>query len=167
MKEALKVLAPSSFSLPASDASSMSLRGQKGQGHIIALNTVHSPRREIVSVDLSPDATSPSLLKHLKSDLVQIAQDGRTGYAIAENLAGAGFAPVTGLFAASAGARAFQTNEGDFVLKNEGIKMTLSKGRIISLFDTKVGRELIPVGTTAGLQMFEDRYVRLASEGSE
>lgn len=123
----------------------------------MALNTVHSRRREVVPIDLTPDAGgTPALIKYMKEDLVQLSRDGKTGYVVTEN-PGAGFASVTGLFAATAGARAFETKTGDFVLKNANIQMTISDGRIVSLFDVKLERELIPTGQTAGLQMFTDK----------
>lgn len=153
--EAFKVLVPKSIPLPADESS---LRGQRLQkGRIVALNTVHARRREVVPVDLSTDAcSSPSLIRYMKEDLVQLSRDGRTGYVVAEN-PGAGFAPVTGLFAATAGAQAFQTKSGDFVLKNSNIKLTISGGRIVSLYDVLLERELVPKGQSGGLVLFTDR----------
>jgi alpha-mannosidase len=155
--EAFKVLDPKIIPLPAGETS---LRGQIVQkGRLVALNTVHARRREVVPVDMSPDAAvNPLLSRFMKEEAVQVSRDGRTGYVVAEN-PGAGFSPVAGLFAATAGAEAFQTIDGDFVLRNALIQLTISKGRIVSLYDVKLGRELVPAARTGGLVIFTDRLV--------
>jgi len=155
--EALKVLAPKIIPLPAGKAA---LRGQKVQkGRLVTLNTVHARRREVVPVDMSPDAVvNPFLSRYMKEEAVQVSRDGRTGYVVAEN-PGAGFSPVAGLFAATVGAEAFETIDGDFVLRNALIKLTISRGRIVSLYDVKLERELVPTAQTGGLVIFTDRLV--------
>ncbi|KDQ27960.1 glycoside hydrolase family 38 protein [Pleurotus ostreatus PC15] len=62
-------------------------------------------------------------------------------------------------FNRSKGVRAHvYTNGSDhFVLRNAFIQLTISKGRITSLLDLKLGRELITEGQTGGLVIFEDR----------
>lgn len=157
--EALRVLVPKSIPLPAGE---LALRGRKVlKGRLVTLNTVHARRREVVSVDMSIDAgINPLLATYMKEDLVQFSRDGRTGYVVAEN-PGAGFAPVAGLFAATAGAEALQTTNGEFILQNANIKLTISEGRIVSLYDVKLGREVIPTGETGGLVIFADRLALL------
>lgn len=50
------------------------------------------------------------------------------------------------------------TNGSDhFVLRNASVQLTISKGRISSLYDVNLGRELLPKGSTGGLVIFEDR----------
>jgi alpha-mannosidase len=50
------------------------------------------------------------------------------------------------------------TNGSDhFVLRNEAVQLTISEGRITSLLDVKLGRELISEGQTGGMVIFEDR----------
>lgn len=153
--EALGILVPKSIPLPAGGLVLHKQQVQKGR--LIALNTVHAHRREVVPVDINPNGSvDPLLARYMKKDLVQVSRDGRTGYVIAEN-AGAGFAPVAGLFATTAGAEALETSNGDFVLQNANIKLTISKGRIVSLYDIKLRRELIATGQTGGLVIFTDR----------
>jgi alpha-mannosidase len=105
-----------------------------------------------VSVDLSP----PGLARALQKDFVQVSQDGKTGYILADHT-GAGFAPVSGLFATSGGAQALKTSKNDFVLKNSNIEFKISGGRIVSLYDVKLDRELVPEGKTGGFVIFTDR----------
>ncbi|KAG8972660.1 Glycoside hydrolase, 38 vacuolar alpha mannosidase [Tulasnella sp. 425] len=50
---------------------------------------------------------------------------------------------------------ALQTDDGSFVLKNASVEFKISKGRVVSLVDRELGRELIPGGATGGLVMFE------------
>lgn len=156
IKEAFKVILPKSIPLPAEESSVKSQKLTKGR--VVTLNTVHAPRREVIPVDLSLDALggSSSLVRYIKEDLVQLSRDGKTGYVVAEN-SGVGFAPVTGLFASTASASAFKTSSGDYVLANENIKLTIAKGRIVSLYDVALDRELIAEGQTGGLAMFDDR----------
>ncbi|KAG5730711.1 Alpha-mannosidase, partial [Termitomyces sp. T112] len=45
----------------------------------------------------------------------------------------------------------------NFVLRNSSVQLTISKGRITSLLDVKLGRELISQGSTGGLVIFEDQ----------
>jgi alpha-mannosidase len=70
---------------------------------------------------------------------------------------GGSVAPVTGLFADSAGAHAFETKTGDFILKNSNIELKITNGRIVSLYDVQLERELIPENTTGGLVVFDDK----------
>jgi alpha-mannosidase len=153
--EALRVLVPKCIPLQAGE---LALRGQKVlKGRLVTLNTVHAHRREVVSVDMSLDAgINPLLARYMKEELVQISRDSRTGYVVAEN-PGAGFAPVAGLFAITTGAEALQITNRDFVLQNANIKLTISGGRIVSLYDVKLERELIPTSQSGGLVMFTDR----------
>jgi alpha-mannosidase len=148
--EALKVLSPSSVLLPLQDTS---IATQIGKGRIMALNTVHVPRREVVSVALNG---TPQFNRWLKDEMVQVSRDGSKGYVMVD-VAGGSVAPVTGMFAGTIGAQAFKTQSGDFILKNADIELKISDGRIVSLFDTTIQRELIPDGRTAGLVIFEDK----------
>jgi alpha-mannosidase len=152
--DALKVLVPK---LVHFSTGNLALRGAKIQkGRLVTLNTVHARRREVVSVDMGV-SIDPLLTKYMKEDLVQVSRDGRTGYVVAEN-PGAGYAPVTGLFAVTTGAEALQTTNGEYLLQNANIKLTISGGRIASLYDIKLRRELIPAGQTGGLMIFTDRF---------
>ena len=43
------------------------------------------------------------------------------------------------------------------MLRNASVQLTISKGRITSLLDVQLGRELLVEGETGGLIIFEDR----------
>lgn len=50
------------------------------------------------------------------------------------------------------------TNGSDhIILRSRSLQLTISQGRITSLYDVKLDRELIPEGSTGGLVIFEDR----------
>ncbi|KNZ71950.1 Alpha-mannosidase [Termitomyces sp. J132] len=51
----------------------------------------------------------------------------------------------------------FTNGTDNFVLRNSSVQLTISKGRITSLLDVKLGRELISQGSTGGLVIFEDQ----------
>ncbi|KAJ6452571.1 galactose mutarotase-like domain-containing protein [Mycena sanguinolenta] len=97
----------------------------------------------------------------LRTQVAQLAADGKTGYAFVKSEGGRrpvvlaappvteawGFSPVS-----------VYTNGGDhFVLRNASMQLTISRGRITSLLDVQLGRELIQEGATGGLVIFEDR----------
>ncbi|KAJ7203479.1 glycoside hydrolase family 38 protein [Mycena haematopus] len=123
---------------------------------LVAYNTTFFPRREVVQVPLPAAGNSA-----LRTQVAQLAADGRTGYAVVHCAGGGrpaaltappvteawGFSPVS-----------VYTNGADhFVLRNAGVQLTISRGRITSLLDVQLGRELIQEGTTGGLVIFEDR----------
>jgi alpha-mannosidase len=54
-------------------------------------------------------------------------------------------------------ASVFTNGTNHFVLRNASVQLTISEGRINSLIDVKLGRELIPKGSSGGLVIFEDR----------
>lgn len=54
--------------------------------------------------------------------------------------------------------RAVYSNGTDhFVLRNSNVQLTIDKGRITSLLDVRLDRELLVEGETGGLIIFEDR----------
>lgn len=124
------------------------------RGKIIALNTIHAPRREVVKVPLS---SRTSFARLLKEEVVQVSKDGQTGFVMVDDSMGAGFSPITGMYANSTGAHAFKSEDGSFVLKNANVEMKISGGRIVSLYDVTLERELIPKGKSGGLVIFDDR----------
>ncbi|CCM00538.1 uncharacterized protein FIBRA_02572 [Fibroporia radiculosa] len=116
-------------------------------GRLVAFNTTFFPRRDVVQIPLTGGAAS------LKSQVVQASKDGTIGYALMDCSSGANVSTTMGLFADSV----FTNGSDNFVLKNASIQLTISKGRITSLFDVELGRELIPQGQTGGLVIFDDR----------
>ncbi|KAF8155248.1 glycoside hydrolase family 38 protein [Mycena galopus ATCC 62051] len=122
---------------------------------LVAYNTTFFPRREVVQVPL------PAGNSALRTQVAQLAADGKTGYALVHSTGGGrpavlaappvteawGFSPVS-----------VYTNGADhFVLRNASVQLTISKGRITSLLDVQLDRELIQEGATGGLVIFEDR----------
>ncbi|KAJ7643881.1 glycoside hydrolase family 38 protein [Roridomyces roridus] len=123
---------------------------------VVAYNTTFFPRREVVRLPLAAGISSAA-----KAQVSQISADGKEGYAVVHCAGGAspaalsmtpiteawGFTPVS-----------VYTNGSDhFVLRNSTVQLTISKGRITSLLDVHLKRELIPSGETGGLVIFEDR----------
>ncbi|KZV87865.1 glycoside hydrolase family 38 protein [Exidia glandulosa HHB12029] len=118
---------------------------------IVAVNTTPFPRREVVEVPLGASSSA------LRKEAVQISKSGDVGYVLVEETAGGAAVGVRGMFADISPASASVTKDGDHVLQNSSVKMTISKGRIVSLVDVALDRELIPAGESGGLVIFEDR----------
>ncbi|KZT52183.1 glycoside hydrolase family 38 protein [Calocera cornea HHB12733] len=121
------------------------------KGKIIAINTLGKPRREVVEINVSGKGADV-----LKSQAVQISKSGEKGYVLVDVTDGV-VGEVKGMFADLTPASAHKTPEGDYVLQNSNVKMTFSKGRIVSLYDIALKRELIPEGLTGGLIYFNDQ----------
>ncbi|KAJ8597085.1 glycoside hydrolase family 38 protein [Rhizopogon salebrosus TDB-379] len=122
---------------------------------IVAFNPTSFERHDVVKVPLSGNA-------RLKAQVVQASSDGKYGYALMHSRGNGIVAQPTGMFAncapASGMSHVLYTNGTDhFVLRNNNIQLTITEGRIRSLIDVKLGRELIPKGRSGGLVIFEDR----------
>ncbi len=161
IEEAIEVIIPSSIPIPLEEPLKIE------RGRIIAINTLHIPRREIVTVPLSGSGVTVS---SLKNSVVQVSRDGKNGYAIVE-AGSSSVVSVSGMFVDTftGSAQAFETESGDFILKNSNIELRISGGRIVSLYDVELDRELIPEGKDGGLVMFQDRplyWVSFTSPGS-
>ncbi|KAF8604347.1 glycoside hydrolase family 38 protein [Ceratobasidium sp. AG-I] len=122
------------------------------KGKVIAINTTPFPRREVVRIPLNGSGG-----KSLRGSAVQIAADGQTGYVLMDAREGTGIAQPIGLFADVKPVSVCKSGSSDFVLKNSSIKLTISKGRIVSLVDVELERELIAPGKTGGLVIFSDQ----------
>ncbi|EGN94808.1 glycoside hydrolase family 38 protein [Serpula lacrymans var. lacrymans S7.3] len=135
-----------------------SIKALSQPSDLIAINTTSFSRRDVVKIPLQG---SGSALKSLKSKIVQVSTDGAFGYALMNCSEGDNVATATGLFAdslpVSGGLVVFTNGSDHFVLRNASVQLTISDGRITSLVDVKLGRELIPKGSTGGLVIFEDR----------
>ncbi|KAG8932448.1 Glycoside hydrolase, 38 vacuolar alpha mannosidase [Tulasnella sp. 418] len=128
---------------------SYSLQNAPSSGRLLAFNTICMPRKEVVPVSLEGSAK-----QSFRKEMVQVSQDGKSGFALME-CSEYGFSAPKGLFEDVKAAKAFQISEDEFVLKNSNVEVKLSGGRIVSLFDVALGRELVPKGLTGGLVMFE------------
>ncbi|KAF7327956.1 Glycoside hydrolase family 38 protein [Mycena kentingensis (nom. inval.)] len=119
---------------------------------LVAYNTTFFPRREVISVPVTGA---------LRSHVAQLSTDGKEGYAVVDCKGGARPAPVETTPITEAWGFvpvSVYTNGSDhFVLRNASVQLTISRGRITSLVDVALGRELIQEGQTGGLVIFEDR----------
>ncbi|EKM52905.1 glycoside hydrolase family 38 protein, partial [Phanerochaete carnosa HHB-10118-sp] len=141
-QEATEVLLPKALPLTAASF--------KAPGNIVGINTTFFPRRDIVEVPLSGVPT------HLKAQVVQTSKDGATGYALLNCPQGNHLAKPIGFYA-DCMPIVFTNGSDHFVLRNSAVQLTVSKGRITSLYDIVLSRELIAKGQTGGLVIFEDR----------
>ncbi|KZT05154.1 glycoside hydrolase family 38 protein [Laetiporus sulphureus 93-53] len=142
LEDAFSALFPKSISL--SNATG-------GLGKLVAFNTTSFPRRDVVKVPLRGGAA------RLKSQVVQVSKDGTEGFALMDCAEGGNLALPNGLFADSMPVSVFTKGSDHFVLRNQSVQLTISDGRITSLLDVELGREMIPAGQTSGLVIFDDR----------
>ncbi|KAI0654605.1 galactose mutarotase-like domain-containing protein [Cubamyces menziesii] len=151
IEEAFKAIFPPSTSLADPNIKT------KKSGTLVGFNTTFFPRRDIVEVPLVGSASK------LRSQVVQASKDGTVGLALMDCTAGGGVAFGTGMYAdckpvsVTTVILVARMGEDHFVLKNSAVQMTIAGGRITSLFDVALDRELIPEGETGGLVIFDDR----------
>ncbi|KAL6305038.1 glycosyl hydrolases family 38 N-terminal domain-containing protein [Sparassis latifolia] len=145
IEKAFEALIPRS--IPLTEASAKAAKS----GKLVAYNTTFFPRRDVVKIPLAGGASS------LRSQAVQASEHGLTGYALMDGSAASGLASTTGLYADSMPVSVFTNGSDHFVLRNTSVQLTIAKGRITSLVDVELGRELIPQGQTGGLVIFDDR----------
>ncbi|KAG8767986.1 Glycoside hydrolase, 38 vacuolar alpha mannosidase [Ceratobasidium sp. 428] len=122
------------------------------QGKLVAINTTPFARCEVVQIPLTGSGQ-----KQLRGSAVQIAAGGQSGYVLMDARGGTGLAQPIGLFADVQPVSVYKSGTSDFVLKNSNVAMTISKGRIVSLVDLELDRELIASGKTGGLVIFSDQ----------
>ncbi|KAI0632608.1 glycosyl hydrolases family 38 N-terminal domain-containing protein [Trametes polyzona] len=145
IEEAFKAIFPASVSL--ADPAYKS----KKSGTVVGYNTTFFPRRDIVEVPLVGAAA------RLRSQVVQTSKDGTVGLALMDCLTPGGLSYSTGMYADCSPVTATRVAEDHFVLRNSSVQLTLLEGRITSLVDVALDRELIPEGETGGLVIFDDR----------
>ncbi|PCH42793.1 glycoside hydrolase family 38 protein [Wolfiporia cocos MD-104 SS10] len=145
IEEAFHALFPKS--IPLSSPALSSARS----GSLVAFNTTPFPRRDIVKVPLTGSAS------RLRSQVVQVSKDGSYGYALMDGSDGGNVSVPSGLYADCMPVSVYTNGADHFVLRNASVQLTISKGRITSLYDVELGRELIPSGQTGGLVIFDDR----------
>ncbi|KAG6862107.1 hypothetical protein C0995_005917 [Termitomyces sp. Mi166 len=149
LDEAFGVLFPDSVALNAS----ANLKALPPTGKIVSFNTTFFRRSDIIQVPLVGANSG------LKSQVLQTSSDGTVGYAVVNTPGNVGSicTPATGLHAQILPVSVFTNGTDNFVLRNSSVQLTISKGRITSLLDVKLGRELISPGYTGGLVIFEDQ----------
>ncbi|KAI9447174.1 glycosyl hydrolases family 38 N-terminal domain-containing protein [Lactarius psammicola] len=142
-EEALRVIYPDSLPLSAAGATS------SGPLTLFAHNTTPFARRDIVRVPLGGGISTGNVL--------QTTSDGKEGYVVLEGGPGGGLVLPSQISAQDLkGVTAQSSSSEHFVLRNESVRLTVSGGRITSLYDVQLERELIPQGETGGLVIFED-----------
>lgn len=121
-----------------------------GKPQVVAFNTLPGTARlEVVKVPVADHAC-------VRTHSAQVSSDGKHGFLLMDASADSAFAVPKGLYADIQPARATQLSADCFELANSSIKMTISDGRITSILDVALGRELIPEGSSAGLVVMED-----------
>ncbi|KAF5376659.1 hypothetical protein D9615_007835 [Tricholomella constricta] len=151
LDEAFSVLFPDSVLLTRTT----NPKSLPASGKIVGFNTTFFRRSDIIEVPLVGASSG------LKSQVLQTSSDGKTGYAVMNSPGGGSVGalctPATGLHAQILPVSVFTNGSDNFVLRNSSVQLTISKGRISSLIDVKLGRELIAEGCTGGLVIFEDQ----------
>ncbi|PLW47412.1 hypothetical protein PCANC_05854 [Puccinia coronata f. sp. avenae] len=129
-----------------------------GGGRFVGLNTLSFPRQEIIRIPLQIyDGRSAFTLSKAHED---------SGFIIAKDKTGNGLIELEGLENMRANIRLAtasvvqdpNTNEIHYVLANKFLEIQIStRGRIISIMDTELGREIILPGATAGFVIYQDQ----------
>ncbi|KAH9926632.1 glycoside hydrolase family 38 protein [Epithele typhae] len=145
IEEAFATIFPSSVAL-----ADPSIKSKKN-GTLVGYNTTFFPRRDIIEVPLSGGAS------RLRSQVVQAAKDGSVGYALMDCANGGGVSYGTGMYADCKPVSVTRVGTDQFILRNASVQLTIADGRITSLYDVALERELIPTGETGGLIIFDDR----------
>ncbi|KAI0071984.1 hypothetical protein K474DRAFT_1668357 [Panus rudis PR-1116 ss-1] len=122
-----------------------------GQETIIGYNTTFFPRRDVVNVPLTGSNAA------LKNKVVQASKNGTYGYALLDGTNGGHVSQCSGLFADCMPVSVFTNGRDHFVLRNASVQLTIADGRITSLYDVQLERELIAQGQSGGLVIFDDR----------
>ncbi|KAG1869378.1 glycoside hydrolase family 38 protein [Suillus subalutaceus] len=117
----------------------------------IAFNATSFARHDVIKVPLSRDAA------RMKAQVIQTSADGKHGYALMHSVGNKVMSQPVGMYSVCMPASVFTNGTDHFVLRNANVQLTISEGRISSLIDVKLGRELIPKGNSGGLVIFEDR----------
>lgn len=141
LEDAFSVLLPRSSPLLSNSASEI----------LVAFNPTSFTRHDVIKVPLSGDAA------RMKAQVIQTSTDGKHGYVLMHSVGTKVASQPVGMFSDCMPASVFTNGTDHFVLRNANIQLTISEGRITSLIDVNLGRELIPKGSSGGLVMFEDR----------
>lgn len=122
----------------------------EGKPQVVAINTLPGTSRlEVTKIPMADHAC-------VRTHSAQVSSDGKHGYLLMDASPDSAFATAKGLYADIQPARATQVANDSFELVNSSIKMTITDGRISSLLDVALNRELIPEGSSAGLVVMED-----------
>ncbi|KAH7908394.1 glycoside hydrolase family 38 protein [Hygrophoropsis aurantiaca] len=144
LEEAFSVLIDAPVALSPSPKS-------KEPTELIAFNTTPFSRLDVVKIPVAGDA------KSLRAKVAQVSADGAFGYALMDSSDGGSIGRPAGTFKDYTPTSVFTNGSDHFVLRNANVQLTILSGRITSLVDVKLGRELIQKGRSGGLVIFEDR----------
>ncbi|KAF7428479.1 Glycoside hydrolase, 38 vacuolar alpha mannosidase [Pleurotus ostreatus] len=141
LDEAFSVLFPDSRPMTTATVSNIQ--------QLIAYNTTFFPRQQVVKVPFNRS-------KGVRAHGLQVSRTEDVAYCVMGAKA-AGPSQAISDLNDIAPVSVYTNGSDHFVLRNAFIQLTISKGRITSLLDLKLGRELITEGQTGGLVIFEDR----------
>lgn len=155
------MLYPKSKSVECADDSEVS-------GALFAVNnTPGYHRQEVIPVNVGGQTS-------LRSSAAQISRDGELGYVLVESGKTAeteSLAMPKGLYAEVGQVKVQQVGTDTYEMANSSVKMTIHEGRITSLLDVALDKELIPHGQTGGMVIMEDHpnfwYVMLGQSQPE
>ena len=127
------------------------------EGSVFAINTLPNyHRREIMELPIDAHAS-------LKASAAQISRDGQTAYMLMEGgKAGSAeemvVAPqyLSQAYSDRPRVSVHTTGPDTFIMANQSIRMTVDEGRIVSLYDVALNKELISEGMTGGMVIMED-----------
>ncbi|SGY50301.1 BQ5605_C001g00869 [Microbotryum silenes-dioicae] len=141
LEEALRVLLPGSVR-----ADDVNAEGDE----LVAVNTTNFARRDLVKIPLAG-------ARALADAAIQLSHDG-AAYVLFENDGAQPLSSTTSIEALNLVPARARAVGSDYVLSNSQLRVTVNKkGRITSLIDVELNRELIDEGKTAGFVIFEDR----------
>ncbi|KAF8549819.1 glycoside hydrolase family 38 protein [Imleria badia] len=119
--------------------------------NVVAVNTTPFARRDIIKIPMSGAG------QNLLPGSVQTSVDGNHGYVLLQTQENEIIAQPA-VASTEHGPVSAHTNGSDhIILRSSSLQLTISQGRITSLYDVKLKRELIAKGSTGGLVIFEDR----------
>ncbi|OCF58446.1 alpha-mannosidase [Kwoniella mangroviensis CBS 10435] len=147
INEAYSIIYHSSFPISAEEPTKIA-------GPIFAVNNIPDyPRQEVMSAPISAHT-------QIESKSAQLSKDGQTSYLLVatkndENSHGdLMMANPRGLYA---NPRVQVTKKDDlFIMANSVLSMKIENGRITSIYDKALDKELVPHGQTGGLVIMED-----------
>ncbi|KAH0833839.1 glycoside hydrolase family 38 protein [Lanmaoa asiatica] len=144
LEDALSLLL--SDSVPLSENSSISQ-----PFNVVAVNTTPFARRDIIKIPLSGSG------QKLLSKPAQTSVDGKDCYVLLQTQENEILAQPATVSTEHGPVSAFTNGSDHFILRSSSLQLTISQGRITSLYDVKLKRELLQKGSTGGLVIFEDR----------
>ncbi|OWZ80875.1 alpha-mannosidase [Cryptococcus neoformans Bt85] len=121
------------------------------QGQVFAINTIPNySRREVVEVHLGKGATG------LRQVSAQVTDDGKKGWLLMSTENNGGMVALPKGVYASPRVTIVLGKDDVAVMSNDNISLQIKDGRIASIYDKALERELVAPGQTGGLVIMED-----------